>query len=190
MAPAGHNGHMDSLRGQLLVAGPDLFDLNFRRTVVLIASHGEEGAMGVVLNRRSEHSVADAIPELMDLVDPGEHVCVGGPVQPSGVVVLAEFDDLAAAATTVMGDIGFVSASADLGELAQVTRRARVFAGISGWGAGQLDAELERDDWIVEPARREDIFDTDPDDLWGEVLGRKGGRYALVARMPFDPSVN
>lgn len=181
---------MESLRGHLLVAGPDLFDLNFRRTVVLIASHSDEGAMGVVLNRRSEHSVADAIPELADLVEPGEHVCIGGPVQPSGVVVLAEFDDLSAAAATVMGDIGFVSARADMGELGQVVRRARVFAGISGWGAGQLDSELERDDWIIEPARREDIFDTDPEDLWGEVLERKGGRYALVARMPFDPSVN
>jgi len=181
---------MDSLRGQLIVAGPDLFDLNFRRTVVLIASHGEEGAMGVVLNRRSEYAVADAIPELQDLVDPGEHVCVGGPVQPSGVVVLAEFDDLSAAATTVMGDIGFVAASADMGDLSAVTRRVRVFAGISGWGAGQLDSELERDDWIIEPARREDIFDTDPEDLWSEVLERKGGQYALVARMPLDPSLN
>jgi putative transcriptional regulator len=181
---------MDSLSGQLLVAGPDLFDLNFRRTVVLIASHSEEGAMGVVLNRPSEHPVADAIPQLIDVVEPGDHVCIGGPVQPSGVVVLAEFDDLGSAATTFMGDIGFVSASADMDELGRVIRRARVFAGISGWGAGQLESELERDDWIIEPARREDIFDTAPEDLWGEVLERKGGRYALVARMPFDPSLN
>lgn len=181
---------MESLRGQLLVAGPDLLDPNFRRTVVLISEHGEEGAMGVVLNRRSEHPVAEAVPDLADLVEPGERVHIGGPVQPTGVVVLAEFDDTSAAAAVVLDDVGFLSAEADMEALEEVTRRVRVFAGISGWGPGQLESELERDDWIVEPARREDLFGDDPEGLWSRVLERKGGRYALVARMPLDPSMN
>jgi putative transcriptional regulator len=65
-----------------------------------------------------------------------------------------------------------------------------VFAGHSGWGPGQLDGELERGDWILEPARYSDAFTSQPDDLWTEVLERKGGSYALVARMPPDPSLN
>ena len=187
---AGENGRVESLRGKLLIAGPDLVDPNFRRTVVLISEHSDEGAMGVVLNRRSEHTVAEAVPDLADLVDPGEHVHVGGPVQPSGVVVLAEFDDISAAAAVVLDDVGFLSAQADMEGLDDLTRRVRVFAGISGWGPGQLDSELDRDDWIVEPARREDLFCEDPEALWSQVLERKGGRYALVARMPLDPSMN
>jgi putative transcriptional regulator len=62
--------------------------------------------------------------------------------------------------------------------------------GHAGWGAGQLDAELERGDWIVEPAQRGDAFSSEPRELWGSVLTRKGGSYALVARMPPDPSWN
>jgi putative transcriptional regulator len=74
--------------------------------------------------------------------------------------------------------------------LPELTRRVRVFAGISGWGAGQLESELERDDWIVEPAERADVFSAEPETLWSAVLERKGGRYTLVARMPDDPSMN
>ena len=181
---------VESLRGKLLIAGPDLLDPNFHRTVVLIADHGDEGAMGVVLNRRSEHTVDEAVPDLGELVDPDEHVHVGGPVQPTGVVVLAEFDDPSEAATTVLGDVGFVAAGSDVDGLPAITRRARVFAGLAGWGPGQLEAELERDDWIVETAEREDLFCADPDHLWSRVLERKGGSYALVARMPPDPSMN
>jgi putative transcriptional regulator len=181
---------VESLRGKLLIAGPDLLDPNFHRTVVLIADHGDEGAMGVVLNRRSEHTVDEAVPDLGELVDPDEHVHVGGPVQPTGVVVLAEFDDPSEAATTVLGDVGFVAAGSDVDGLPAITRRARVFAGHAGWGPGQLEAELERDDWIVEAADREDLFCADPDHLWSRVLERKGGSYALVARMPPDPSMN
>jgi len=116
---------MDSVRGQLLVAGPALLDSNFWRTVVLVIEHNEEGALGLVLNRPSESSVGDAVPELGTLVNPGEQLYIGGPVQPSAVIVLGDFED--------PGD-----------------------------------------------ARG----------LWSEVLTRKGGSYALVARMPADPSLN
>ena len=67
---------------------------------------------------------------------------------------------------------------------------ARAFVGHSGWGPGQLEAELETGDWILEPARARDVFSASPRDLWSDVLTRKGGSYALVARMPMDPSLN
>jgi putative transcriptional regulator len=69
-------------------------------------------------------------------------------------------------------------------------RRVRVFAGHAGWGPGQLEAELARDDWFLDRARAEDLFDPAPEGLWAAVLERKGGQFALVARMPEDPSVN
>jgi putative transcriptional regulator len=181
---------VDSLRGQLLVAAPSLLDPNFSRTVVLIAEHNEEGAMGVVLNRESELEVADAAPVLGDLVEPGELVHAGGPVQPTAVVILAEFESSEHAATLVVDGVGFVSAEADFESLPGEVSRVRVFAGLAGWGPGQLESELEREDWIVEPATVEDVFAGDADSLWSAVLERKGGQYALVARMPPDPSLN
>ena len=181
---------MESLRGQLLVASPSLLDPNFHRTVVLIAEHGEEGAMGVILNRESELEVEEAAPTLASLVEPGALVHSGGPVQPTAVVIVAEFEDPDAAATLVVGDIGFVSADAEFEALDDAVRRVRVFAGLAGWGPGQLEAEVERDDWIVEPALPDDVFHENVAGLWSAVLERKGGQFALVARMPEDPSLN
>jgi putative transcriptional regulator len=181
---------MSTLRGQLLIASPALIDPNFHRTVVLIAEHDDSGAMGVVLNRPSELAVAEAASVLGDLVEAGEVVHEGGPVQPTAVVILAEFDSADAAAVPVFGEVGFVSGEADFETLGPGIRRARVFAGLAGWAPGQLEAELERDDWVLDTARADDVFTGVPDALWGEVLERKGGSFALLARMPPDPSLN
>lgn len=172
------------------MASPALLDPNFRRTVVLIAEHDESGAMGVVLNRLTELAVGDAAPVLGDIVDRDALVYEGGPVQPTGVMILAQFHDPSSAAVPVFDDVGFVSAEADFEALAEGIRRARVFAGLAGWGPGQLESELERDDWILESALAGDVFSDEPDALWGAVLERKGGSFALLARMPLDPSLN
>lgn len=181
---------MSSLKGQLLLASSDLFDPNFRRAVVLVTAHSDEGAMGLVLNRPSEATVAEAVPALADVVPEDSVVHAGGPVEPGAVVVLAEFEDPGAAAALVFADVGFMAAEADTAMLPLETRRTRVFAGYAGWGPGQLEAELEAEGWIVEPARREDVFFDVVEDLWSEVLRRKGGPYALLATMPPDPSMN
>ena len=181
---------VESLRGQLLVAGPDLLDPNFRRSVLLIGEHGDEGAMGVILNRPSPVSVADAVPPLAELVDDSELVHVGGPVQPQAIVVLGEFRDPDEAAALVLGSVGFLPAeietAADVGSL----ERARVFAGYAGWGPGQLESEIAEESWIIGEALSDDVFTDDPDGLWSAVLRRKGGPFAVLALMPPDPSAN
>jgi putative transcriptional regulator len=181
---------MDSARGQLLIAGPGLLDPNFWRTVVLVVEHTEEGALGLVVNRPSETTVAEAVPELGELVDLDEPLFVGGPVAASAVIVLAEFEDPSDAALISFDEIGVLSTDAPIEQRAAGVRRGRAFVGHAGWGPEQLDAELERGDWILEPARGEDAFAERPLELWQGVLERKGGSYALVARMPPDPSVN
>jgi putative transcriptional regulator len=179
-----------SLQGNLLVASPALGDPNFARTVVAIANHDEDGALGIVLNRPSDTEVAEAVPELEDVVEVDDVVYVGGPVQPASIVVLAEFEDPSEAAFLVVDGIGLVSDRTGLEHLGEATARRRVYAGYSGWGPGQLEAEIEREDWIVEPALPEDVFAEDALELWGRVLERKGGQFRLLARMPVDPSVN
>jgi putative transcriptional regulator len=180
---------MESLQGKLLIAAPSLIDPNFKRTVILIAQHSEEGAMGLVLNRPSDTAVIDAVTPLCSLVGDDALIWAGGPVEPGGVIVLAEFDDTAVAAELIFGDIGFMGADADPADVALASRRARVFAGYAGWSAGQLEAELEEDSWFTAEPVEDDVF-TPEGDLWSDVLERKGGPYALLSKMPPDPSLN
>ena len=183
----------ESLRGHLLLAAPSLFDPNFRRTVVFVAEHTDEGAMGLVLNRTAETAVAEAVPDLAAYAaDPDEPVYVGGPVQEEAVIVIAEFDNPGDSPAIVLADdVGFVPAdAADHDLLAATTRRARIFAGHSGWGPGQLEGELDERAWIVERAIRDDVFTDDPDGLWSTAMRRKGGEYRLIATMPEDPALN
>jgi putative transcriptional regulator len=180
----------ESLAGQLLLASPALHDPNFTRTVVLISVHNPEGAMGVVLNRPSAVTVSEAVPELEQAVAEQEPVYVGGPVQPTSIVFLAEFLDPAPAGLLVFGRIGFPTPDAGIEELTDATSRRRVYAGYAGWGEGQLDAEVDQGDWIAQAALPEDVFTDLPEGLWSRVLTRMGGSYALIARMPPDPSVN
>jgi putative transcriptional regulator len=182
---------MSSLRGKLLLAGPTLKDPNFDRTVVLITEHTEEGAMGLVLNRPSDALVGDAVPDLDWVADGGDPVYVGGPVAPTGVIVLAEWADPAQAVVLVDEDLGFVPGDAeDTDALAAAIRRARVYAGHAGWGPGQLEGELAEEAWIVEAPLREELFSTEPEGLWAAVLRRKGREFALLSTMPPDPSLN
>ncbi len=180
---------MESLRGKLLIASPTLEDPNFVRTVVLITEHGDEGAMGIVLNRPADTEVADVLPELSPIAVE-EPIFVGGPVQPEALVVLGEFSDTGKAAWIVVADVGLVSAATDLEELPEAVRRGRVYAGFSGWGPGQLEAEVEEEAWIVEAPIPPELFPDDPATLWSDVLERMGGQYTLLARMPADPRLN
>jgi putative transcriptional regulator len=173
----------ESLRGQLLIAAPSLFDY-FRRAVVLVLEHTPEGAMGVVLNRESETPVAEAVPALAELPGADDLVRLGGPVAPESVVALGDFEDPEEAGTRVIGSLGTLDPDSANSSL----RRLRVYAGYAGWGAGQLDGELEQGAWIVQAADPDDPFRDD--DIWSEALRRKGGGYRLLATMPADPSLN
>lgn len=180
---------MESLRGRLLISSGGLFDPNFRHTVVLVGEHNEAGALGVVLNRPLDVTVHDAVPALSSFVAPEEPLFQGGPVQPSSAVLLAEVAHPELADILVFGSIGFL-----IGEIPEDVRpgvlRARVFLGYSGWGPGQLEAEMAHDSWIIDPAREDDVFTDVPELLWSRVLERKGPEYQRLSRMPFDPTMN
>ena len=180
---------MESLQGRLLISSGGLFDPNFRHTVVLVGEHNAEGALGIVLNRALNVTVEEVVPTLSALVRAGEALFQGGPVQPTTPVLLAELTHPELADIPVFGSVGFlvgdVSPDVEPGIV-----RARIFAGYSGWGPGQLEAEIAEDAWILEPAREEDVFTDAPDLLWSRVLGRKGPEYRRLSRMPFDPSMN
>jgi putative transcriptional regulator len=99
------------------------------------------------------------------------------------VTAVGEHPERESATKLIVAGVGMV----DLEEPPELNR-VRVFAGYTGWGPGQLDGEIEAEAWILEPAHPDDPFSEG--DLWATVLGRKGGEFTLLARMPADPSVN
>lgn len=181
---------MDSLTGKLLVAAPSLEDPNFARSVIALANHDEDGALGVVLNRRTEALVAETVPDLAPVMGDDDQLHFGGPVQQEAIVVLAEFEYPDEPHLTITGTIGLVGDRAEIERLGAITGRLRAYAGYAGWAPGQLENEIEREDWFMADAMPGDIFVTAPERLWSDVLERMGGEYTLVARMPLDPSLN
>ncbi len=180
---------MEPLTGKLLLSNATLFDPNFRRTVVLVGHHDDDGAVGVVLNRPLGVSVEAAVPPLSGLVQSGDEMFDGGPVQPDAAVVVAEFVDPAPAMVIAFGSVGFLPEESDVEDHGAIVR-ARVFAGYSGWGPGQLEQELAEDAWLVTGATETDVFTEQPERLWERVVERLGPSYAMLRTMPLDPSAN
>jgi putative transcriptional regulator len=134
--------------------------------------------------------VEEVVAPLAETCRAFEEVYVGGPVQPATVIVLAEFSDPTLGSMMIDGALGIPHVALEPQALADGVSRARAFAGHAGWGPGQLDAELAEDAWIVADLLPEDPWTNPGNGLWTTVLERKGGEYALLSRMPLDPSVN
>ena len=179
-----------SLRARLLVATPALGDPNFERTVVLLLEHTLEGAVGLVLNRPSGTDLdeAGADWEGWDLLAAEPSVVfVGGPVSRTAVICVARLGDGGAEGfQPLLGDIGL----ANMGGPPRGIDAVRLFAGYAGWGAGQLESEVTEGAWFVVDAEPADALTVDPDALWEDVLRRQGGRMAMFALCPADPSQN
>ncbi|MBW3542713.1 MAG: YqgE/AlgH family protein [Planctomycetes bacterium] len=165
-----------SLRGQLLIAGQRLRDPNFYKTVVLIVEHGDDGAMGLVINRPSSVSVPHALAGHFELPDLDELVYVGGPVQPTALFILHNSAELNEDEAAVVPGV-YVGGSANVFE--RVVESAsegdpdlefRVLSGCAGWAPGQLESELARGDWLVRPASAGTVFADNPYDVWDEQL--------------------
>ncbi len=185
---------MESMTGQLLVATPTLKDPNFDRTVVLLVAHEAGGALGVVLNRATEVPVADVLGDWGALAGDPAVLFEGGPVQPESAICLArarpEVKRRLSGFHQVDGALGTVDLSADPDRLRASVTGIRVFAGYSGWSAGQLEQEIASGSWFVFDALPGDPFIDRPDDLWAMVLRRQGDILAAVAHFPADPSLN
>ena len=177
--------------GSLLVSTPALHDPTFRRTVVLLLDHDEDGALGVVLNRPTEIPVAEVLPGWTGHVSDPEVVFAGGPVAQDSALGLARADaEPEMGWRGLAGDLGLVDLDAPPEVVTATLGGLRIYVGYSGWAAGQLEDELAEDAWWVFPAEREDVFAGDPARLWQRVLRRQGGDPALAATLPDDPSLN
>ena len=173
----------ESLRGRLLVATPLLIDPNFWRTVVLLLQHDEEGSIGLVLNRPTLERVETHIPDWGPVAAKPGIVHFGGPVDPRVAIGLATGHD---GESTGVPGLSLVDLEASPGpEPAAV----RIYSGYSGWGRGQLEAEITEGSWYVVTAAPDDPFDR-PERQWSRVLRRQKGHLALVSTFPDDVDLN
>ncbi|MEP7054638.1 MAG: YqgE/AlgH family protein [Actinomycetota bacterium] len=181
------------LRGRLLVATPALIDPNFARSVILLLEHGDNGAVGLVLNRPSETAVGEVLPEWSTHAADPSVVYVGGPVSPDGAICLGRSLGRGVLGvdpwTFFDGNVGTVDLTAGP-EAVPGEAEVRIFAGYAGWGAEQLAVEIEIGSWYVVDGGVDDVFCADPDLLWRGVLKRQPGQLARVANFPSDPSMN
>lgn len=181
------------LQGRLLVAAPTLVDPNFNRTVVLLLAQGDQGALGLVLNRPTRTSLAASLPDWADLAAAPEVVFAGGPVTEGTICVARLKSEVSVPHSGYLplrGPLGTVDLDADPVLVAPWIERLRVFAGYAGWGAGQLESELTQGVWWVVDVDEGDVFNPTPAELWRAVLRRQGGALALAAAVPPDPSLN
>lgn len=179
-----------SHRGRLLVSSPTLLEPTFRRTVVLLLEHNDDGALGLVLNRASAMRVAEPLPGWSHLVAEPPVVFHGGPVEVSGVLCLVDGDDPGGAGyRRFFDDIGTLDLHRSPDDVVGV-RSIRAYAGHAGWAPGQLEDELERRAWLVVDRAPGDVFTDRPEDLWSDVLARQPGIVALLSSYPQDVNLN
>ena len=191
IAPAPHRVRA----GTLLLANTDLLERTFRRSVIYVVEHNDGGTLGVVLNRPSETAVYNVLPQWAKLAAKPKTMFIGGPVKRDAALCLATLRvgveaDGVPGLRHVQGRMVMVDLDADPDAIAPAVEGVRIFAGYSGWTIGQLEGEIERDDWIVLSALPSDVLVEPRVDLWSRVLRRQPLPLSLLASHPIDVSRN
>ncbi len=181
-----------TLTGRLLVAAPALRGSTFERSVILLLSHDEDGALGVIVNRPTEVMVGDILPGWTPVVSEPGVVFQGGPVSLDSALGLVSVGatDEPLGIRRVTGRLGVVDLDTPPEIVGPAVDGMRVFAGYAGWAPGQLEGEIEEGSWYVVDAELADAFRRDAEGLWSAVLSRQAGPLALMASFPEDPSMN
>lgn len=177
--------------GVLLIADPFLQDPNFKRSVIFLCDHQDEGSFGFVINRSYEHTMDELIDGFEGHPLP---VFFGGPVQPDTIHFLHQYPALIPGGVEILEGVywggNFEMVKKLAGENRLEADKIRFFIGYSGWGKGQLHQEMEEKTWLTVTATRNLIFGTSPDDVWGNSLRHLGGEYTLLVNYPNDPRLN
>lgn len=184
---------MNFLEGHLLIATPDLLAPIFACSVILMIDHGEGGAMGVILNRPTEATVADLPAEVFgEVVAWDKPLHLGGPVP--GPLMLLHADPGLADREVLPGVYLTLDATKAREVVARRAEPLLIVVNYSGWGAGQLEGEFDQQSWLTLPATAEHIFGSARTDLWSSVVGRVQARklseFLGVRVIPTDPSLN
>lgn len=181
------------LTGRLLVATPLLSEPTFHRAVVLLLDHGDDGAMGVVLNRPMTVEVSAVLPAWQPHTTAPGVLFRGGPVELDsalGLVAVPGDTDEPRGVRRISGALGLVDLDVEPASVVSGLAGLRVFAGYAGWSVGQLETEIGDGTWYVVDGEARDPFSAEPATLWREVLRRQRGELAYVSSYPEDPTQN
>ncbi len=178
------------MTGKLLIAEPFMGDPNFERSVVLLCEYNEKGSFGLVLNQKTNLTLAD----VMDDVYMDFPIYLGGPVEQNTLHFIHRLGNQVEGAIEIgngiywSGDFDNVKTLINIGVIKE--QDIRLFVGYSGWGAGQLDNEMKRNSWITSETNANFIFDTPSDQFWRAILKSMGGEYKVLSNYPTDPRLN
>jgi putative transcriptional regulator len=177
-------------RGKLLIAEPFLGDPNFERSVVLLCEHNEQGSFGLVLNQTSNLHLDDVMENMY-----GEFpLYIGGPVEQNTLHFIHRLGNQIDKSVDIgngiywSGDFEEVKTLINIGKISE--NDIRLFIGYSGWSAGQLADEMNRNSWIVSETDAHFIFDTPANQFWRAILKSMGGEYKVLSNYPTDPRLN
>lgn len=176
--------------GSLLLAQPMMEDPNFRRSVVLVCEHNEDGSFGLVLNQQLRHPLRAVLPYLSSFEAP---LFLGGPLAHNSLHIIHRIPEIEKKIQIAEnlywgGDFDQIQSLLDKGTLFE--QDIRFFIGYAGWTAGQLNTEVTQKDWILAQSASDLIFDTLPRELWNKTLKLKGGYYPVLANFPKHPKLN
>lgn len=190
------------LTGHFLISETELEDPNFKETVVFLVDHSEEGAFGLVVNRMSQSTLGEVFEEFADHPAASIPIFVGGPVEPHYLFILYAGLPEGIRSEHAREPLGGIVFEPDFKPVSDYLKgdwlsrppedkgEIKFFAGYAGWGAGQLEQELEINSWVILPGTDELIFASHPEEGWREALRKKGGVYWIAAETGYKPSMN
>lgn len=176
-----------SLTGQLLVAMPSMTDPRFERSVIYLCAHSAEGAMGLVVNRLIDSLTFPGLLEQLGIESSGLHddlpIHFGGPVESSRGFVLHSADYVQDSTLVIEDDVALTATIDVLRAIAtgKGPRRRVMALGYAGWAAGQLDAEIQANGWLLVPPDPDLLFDAHTDSKWERALGKIGIDLSLLS---------
>lgn len=178
--------------GRLLISEPFMADPNFKRSVVLLTEHGDDGTVGYILNQVGNLMLNDVI---QDLWDAKNYIYFGGPVAADTLHFIHRSYDKLQSGEPIGNGLywggNFETLKILLNTNAISAEEIKFFMGYSGWDHGQLDREIEQNAWMVSDTFNPDlIFSNDDEKLWRDVIVNLGPKYAHISNFPVDPSLN
>jgi putative transcriptional regulator len=176
--------------GKLLIAEPFLSDPNFARAVILLCEHSQEGSVGFILNRSTELTLGDLLP---DLYTPLLPIHQGGPVQLDTLHMLHRMPDKFGGNEVFPGIYWGGSYEALQETIMQNQYQPmdlKLFVGYAGWSPGQLEKELKEGSWIVTDVTQDMLFETESEILWKHAIKSLGNEYSYLANLPINPQLN
>ncbi|MCE4564177.1 YqgE/AlgH family protein [Maribellus sp. CM-23] len=178
-------------KGRILIAEPFLSGNYFNRSVVLLVTYSEKGAVGFILNKMVEFPINEAFPDFPDF---DTQVYLGGPVATDSIYFIHKLGDRIPGSIHVMGnlywggDFEVIKREIRLGTID--SSEIRFFLGYSGWDAGQLEEELKDDSWLVTDVDQESVMGEMDPNSWFRFVKRAGARYSVWKNFPENPSMN